>query len=34
MANDPFVTGNIVDYKIYEFRVVNLRPELDEWFKS
>ena len=34
MANDPFVTGNIVDYTIYEFKVVNLRPELEEWFKS
>ena len=33
-ANDPFVTGNIVDYTIYEFKVVNLRPELEEWFKS
>ncbi len=34
MANDPFVLGNIVDYTIYEFKVVNLRPELEEWFKS
>lgn len=34
MANDLFVTENIVNYKIYEFRVVNLRPELEEWFKS
>jgi hypothetical protein len=34
MADDPFVKENIVDYTIYEFRVVNLRPELEEWFKS
>ena len=34
MADDPFVKENIIDYTIYEFKTVHLRPELKEWFKS
>lgn len=34
LADDPFVRENIVDYNIYEFKIVHMIPELEEWFKS